>query len=60
MDLDVTQYWGGVGLVVLGGLLLFAPLVFDWRYTNVLLAVAVLGLAAGAMLLGWSRRGRTA
>ena len=60
MDTDTSQYWGGAALIVLAGLLLFAPLVLDWRYTNLLLAVAVLGLAAGAMLLGWSRRGRTA
>lgn len=60
MDMDAGQYWGGTVLIVLAGLLLFAPLVLDWRYTNLLLAVAVLGLAAGTILIGWSRRGRTA
>ena len=60
MSMDTGQYWGGAVLIVLAGLLLFAPLVLNWQYTNLLLAVAVLGLAAGAMLIGWSRRGRTA
>ncbi|MFC4551893.1 MULTISPECIES: hypothetical protein [Halorussus] len=58
MDRDDTQFWAGVILFVLGGFLLFAPLVMNWRYTDLLLAVAVLGLAVGALLVGVSGRGR--
>ncbi|WP_435178407.1 hypothetical protein [Halorussus sp. AFM4] len=55
---DDTQLWGGAGLIVLGALVLFAPLVLDLAYTTVLLSAAVLVLAAGALLVGLSRRGR--
>lgn len=55
---DETQFRGGVGLIVVAGLILFAPLVLDIAYDLVLLAVAVLGLAAGSILVGLSRRGR--
>ena len=55
---DDTQLWGGAGLIVLGGLILFAPLVLDLTYTSLLLAVAVLVLAAGSVLVGLSQRGR--
>lgn len=58
MDRDDAELWGGAILLVLGGLLLFAPLVMDWRYTRILLVVGVLGAAAGALLVGLSRRGR--
>ena len=58
MDRDDAELWGGGLLFVLGTLLLFAPLVMNWRYTTILLAVAVLGLAAGSVLVGLSRRGR--
>lgn len=55
---DDTQLWGGAGLIVLGGLILFAPLVLDLGYTSLLLVVAVLVLAAGSVLVGLSQRGR--
>ena len=55
---DDTQLWGGAGLIVLGGLILFAPLVLDLTYTSLLLVVAVLVLAAGTVLVGFSQRGR--
>lgn len=55
---DDTQLWGGAALILLGGLILFGPLVLNLRYTTILLAVAVLVLAAGSVLVGLSRRGR--
>lgn len=55
---DQTQLWSGAILIVLGGLVLFAPLALDLTYTSLLLVVAVLGLAAGSLLVGLSRRGR--
>lgn len=55
---DNTQLWGGAGLIILGAIILFGPLVLDLTYTTVLLSVAVLVLAAGAVLVGLSRRGR--
>ncbi|UPV73749.1 hypothetical protein M0R89_14525 [Halorussus limi] len=55
---DDTQLWGGVGLIVVGTLVLFAPLVLNLAYTTLLLSAAVLVLAAGSVLIGLSRRGR--
>ena len=55
---DDTQLWGGIGLLVLGALVLFAPLVLNLTYTTLLLSAAVLVLAAGSLLVGLSRRGR--
>lgn len=55
---DDTQLWGGAGLIVLGALVLFAPLVLNLAYTTLLLSAAVLVLAAGSLLIGLSRRGR--
>ena len=55
---DSTQLWGGAGLILLGALILFAPVLLDLAYTTVLLSVAVLILAGGALLIGLSRRGR--
>ncbi|WP_135826179.1 hypothetical protein [Halorussus ruber] len=55
---DSTQLWGGAGLILLGALILFAPVLLDLAYTTVLLSVAVLVLAGGALLIGLSRRGR--
>ncbi|WP_134670658.1 hypothetical protein [Halorussus marinus] len=58
MDRDKLEFWGGAALLVLAGVTLFAPLILAARYTLVLLVVGVLGLAAGAVLVGLSRRGR--
>lgn len=55
---DGTQLWGGIALLVVGAVVLFSPLVMELRYTLILLAVAVLVLAGGALLVGLSRRGR--
>jgi hypothetical protein len=55
---DSTQLWGGAGLILLGALILFAPVLLDLVYTTILLSVAVLVLAGGALLIGLSRRGR--
>jgi hypothetical protein len=56
---DATQWRSGIGLLVLGAVVLFAPLVLDLAYTTLLLSVAVLVLAVGAVLVGLSRRGRS-
>lgn len=58
MNRDEMEFWSGAVLIVLGGILLFAPLVAAVQYTLILLAVGVLGLALGAVLVGLSRRGR--
>lgn len=58
MDRDTLELWGGGLIIVLAGLLLFAPLVVAAEYTLILLVVGVLGLALGALLVGLSRRGR--
>lgn len=55
---DETQLWGGAVLIIIGGLVLFAPLILELTYTTLLLSAAVLVLAAGALLIGLSRRGR--
>ena len=57
MDRDSQQFWGGVALVVLGALVLFASVVF-WSTDFAVLIVGTLLLAAGALFVGWSRRGR--
>ena len=58
MDRDTLELWGGGLIIVLAGVLLFAPLVVAGEYTLILLALGVLGLAVGAVLIGLSRRGR--
>ena len=55
---DSTQLWGGAGLLLVGALILFAPLLLELAYTTILLSVAVLVLAGGALLIGLSQRGR--
>lgn len=55
---DDTQLRGGTGLILVGSLILFAPLVLNLGYSTLLLSVAVLVLAAGALFVGMSRRGR--
>jgi hypothetical protein len=55
---DKTQLRAGVALLLLGGVILFAPQLLALRYSSVLLVVAVLVLATGALLVGLSRRGR--
>lgn len=58
MNRDEMEFWGGAVLIVLGGILLFAPLVAAVEYTLILLVVGVLGLALGSVLIGLSQRGR--
>lgn len=58
MNRNDAELWGGVALLLLGALLLFAPIVVTLRYTVVLVLVAVVGLAIGSVLVGLSRRGR--
>lgn len=47
------QFWTGVVLLIGAGVLLFAPTVFG-GFAYELAAVAVLGLAGGAFLIGTS------
>ncbi|WP_132058371.1 hypothetical protein [Halorussus amylolyticus] len=58
MNRETLEFWGGAGIIVLAGILLFAPLVIAAEYTFVLLVIGVLGLAVGALLVGLSQRGR--
>lgn len=51
------QFWFGVGLLVVAGVLLFAPTALG-GFAYELAAVAVLGLAGGAVLVGTSEGGR--
>jgi hypothetical protein len=57
MNRDSQQLWGGALLVVLGAVVLFASVVFGSSALSVLV-VGTLLLAAGSLLVGWSRRGR--
>ena len=56
---DATQLRSGIVLLVLGAVVLFAPLAFDLAYSTLLLAAAVLVLAVGSVLIGLSQRGRS-
>lgn len=56
MNVNTAQRWGGAALILVGGTILFASL-FLWGRGLVALGVAVLLLVAGAVLVGWSRRG---
>lgn len=58
MDRDTAELWSGAALIATAGVLLFAPIVVGLEYTIVLFVVAVVALAAGATLVGLSRRGR--
>ncbi len=57
MDRDTQQLWGGVLLVALGAAVLFASVVL-WSSDLAVLVVGTLLLAVGALLVGWSQRGR--
>lgn len=56
MNANTAQLWGGSALILVGTVLMFASLFF-WGRGLVVLAIAVLVLAAGAVLVGWSQRG---
>lgn len=51
------QFWTGIVLLIGAGVLLFAPTALD-EFAYELAAVAVLGLAGGAFLIGTSEGGR--
>lgn len=57
MDRDAQQFWAGTALLVLGAAVLFASVVL-WSMDFAVLVVGTLLLAAGSLLVGWSRRGR--
>lgn len=46
------QFWTGIAVLVLAGVLLVGPYVATLPYSEAISAVAVLGLAAGAALVG--------
>ena len=52
------QFWTGIAVLVLAGLLLVGPNVVTLPYSGTISAVAVLGLAAGAALVGTADEGR--
>jgi len=60
MNTNAAEYWGGVAMIALGAVLLFAPVVFAFEFTLVVLLAATLGLAGGSILVALSRRGRAA
>lgn len=51
------KFWLGIDLLVVAGVLLFAPTALD-GFAYELVAIAVLGLAGGAVLVGTSEGGR--
>ncbi|MFC7080399.1 hypothetical protein [Halorussus caseinilyticus] len=55
---DHTRLRGGIALVALGTVLLFGPVALGLPFAGTAGAVAVLGLAAGAVLVGTAGDGR--
>ena len=58
MNRNDAELWGGAAVILLGAVLLLAPIFVALRYTFLLLIVGVVGLAVGSVLVGLSRRGR--
>jgi len=58
MESNETLLRIGLAVLVVSGVLLFAPLVTSVPYLEVALGVAVLAAYAGAVLIGLSEEGR--
>jgi hypothetical protein len=52
------QFWSGIAVLVLAGLLLVGPNVASLPHSGTMSAVAVLELAAGAALVGTAEEGQ--
>ncbi|WP_137286883.1 hypothetical protein [Halorussus salinisoli] len=53
-----TQFRAGIVLAAFGAVLLFGPVALGLPFTQTAGAIAVLGLAAGAVLVGTAEDGR--
>lgn len=58
MNETKVRFWGGLLLILLSTLILFSSLTLSTRLSALVLVVVVAGLAAGSLLVGFSRRGR--
>jgi hypothetical protein len=58
MDGNDRTLWTGIALLLVAAASLFGPVALDLPYQQVVGAVAVLGLAAGAYLVGTAEDGR--
>ena len=56
MDDSKLRLWGGIVLIVLSTLVLFSSIMLETPLSAVVLVGVVLGLAAGSLLVGLSRR----
>ncbi|WP_115862981.1 hypothetical protein [Halorussus litoreus] len=52
------KLWGGIAILLVGAVLLFGPVALGLPYEQIVGGVAVLGLAAGAYLVGTAEDGR--
>lgn len=52
MDQTDRQLWTGIAFLLVAAILLFGPLMLGLPSTQIVGAIAVLGLAAGAYLVG--------
>jgi len=52
------KLWGGIAILLVAAVLLFGPVALGLPYEQIVGAVAVLGLAAGAYLVGTAEEGR--
>lgn len=60
MNRNVWELTAGSVLIVAAALVLFAPLVADVAYPDLVLAAVTIVAAVGVVLVGLSRRGRAA
>lgn len=58
MSANERQLWGGIVVLVVATVLLVGPNVVTLPYSDAMNAIAVLGLAAGAALVGTADDGR--
>ena len=58
MDGNDRKHWTGIVVLVVASVLLFGPVALGLPYEQVVGAVALLGLAAGAYLVGTAEDGR--
>ncbi|WP_415378931.1 hypothetical protein [Halosimplex sp. TS25] len=56
MDNTTAEFWGGVVMLAVGAVLLFAPVALAVEYTLAVLLVGTLGLVGGSPLIALSRR----
>jgi len=58
MDTNDRQYWTGICVLLIAGVVLFGSVALGLPYEQIAAAFAVLGLAGGAYLIGTADDGR--